>query len=71
MSIRRNIKLVDPNMAKIFIPWVLKHPSYLFTARKLIKSFKSTVELRKRAQEEGLKVPPFLILSITKQCNLL
>lgn len=70
MSIRRNIKLVDPNMAKIFIPWVLRHPSYLFTARKLIKSFKSTVELRKRAQEEGLKVPPFLILSITKQCNL-
>ena len=70
MSIRKNIKLVDPNMAKVFIPWVLRHPSYLVTTRKLIKSFKNTVELRKKAKEEGLKVPPFLILSITKQCNL-
>lgn len=70
MTINSTLKLVDNNMAKVFGPWILRHPKYLFVFKKLVKSFKSSLELRNKAKEEGYLVPPFMILSITKQCNL-
>jgi MoaA/NifB/PqqE/SkfB family radical SAM enzyme len=70
MGIKTTLKLVDSNMAKVFAPWILRHPKYLFVFKKLVKSFKHSLELRNKAKEEGYLVPPFMILSITKRCNL-
>ena len=70
MGIKTTLNLVDTNMAKVFAPWILRHPKYLLVFKKLVKSLKNSVELRNKAKEEGYLVPPFMILSITKQCNL-
>ncbi|MBY9015111.1 MAG: radical SAM protein [Candidatus Lokiarchaeota archaeon] len=70
MRIKSTLKLVDHNMAKVFAPWILRHPKYLFIFKKLVSSFKNSKELRSKAKAEGYLVPPFMILSITKQCNL-
>ena len=70
MRIKTTLKLVDHNMAKVFAPWILRHPKYLLIFKKLVKSFKKSLELRNRAKAEGYLVPPFMILSITRQCNL-
>jgi MoaA/NifB/PqqE/SkfB family radical SAM enzyme len=70
MGIKTTLKLVDNNMAKVFAPWIFRHPKYLLVFRKLVKSLKNSIELRNKAKEEGYLVPPFMILSITKQCNL-
>lgn len=65
-----NISLIDPNMAKIFVPWAIRHPRYLISFNRLLKSYKISVEVRKKLEKDDFKVPPFMILSITKQCNL-
>ncbi|MHA1509018.1 MAG: radical SAM protein, partial [Promethearchaeota archaeon] len=70
MGIKSTLKLVDVNMAKVFAPWILRHPKYLFVFKKLVKSFKKSLVLRNKAKEEAYLVPPFMILSITKRCNL-
>jgi len=68
---KAKLSLVDPNMARVFIPWAIRHPRYIFSFRKLIKSYKKSVFLRREnLSAEGIKIPPFLIMSITKQCNL-
>ena len=66
----RTLNKVDPKMAKIFMPWILKHPKSMYTMLRLAKAYRKS--RNKRAEEflKGLKVPPFLILSITSSCNL-
>ena len=64
MGIKTTLNLVDTNMAKVFAPWILRHPKYLLVFKKLVKSLKNSVELRNKAKEEGYLVPPFMILSI-------
>lgn len=61
---------LDPNMTKLFVPWVLRNPRYLRAGIRLARSYKKTERLRREAESVGLKVPPFLILSITSKCNL-
>lgn len=61
---------ISPKMAKIFIPWILRHPGYLRNASALIKSYRSSEQLRTKALEEGIVVPPLMIFSITSKCNL-
>lgn len=61
---------LDPNMSRLFVPWVLRHPRYIRTGIRLARAYKKTEKLRRQAKEEGLRVPPFLILSITSRCNL-
>jgi MoaA/NifB/PqqE/SkfB family radical SAM enzyme len=60
----------DRKLATVFVPWALHHPKYLRTFLKLRKSYKFTQKARKLELENGIKVPPFLILSITSKCNL-
>jgi len=68
--LNRRLKKIDPTIAKIFMPWILKNPKNLYTIMRLARAYRKT--RRKRGEEmlENLKVPPFLILSITSQCNL-
>jgi MoaA/NifB/PqqE/SkfB family radical SAM enzyme len=68
--INRTLKKVDPSMAKIFMPWILKHPKSMYAMMKLAKAYRKSRKIRAEELLKGLKVPPFLILSITSNCNL-
>ncbi len=68
--INRTLKKVDPSMAKIFMPWILKHPKSMYAMMRLAKSYRKSRKIRGEELLKGLKVPPFLILSITSNCNL-
>jgi MoaA/NifB/PqqE/SkfB family radical SAM enzyme len=61
---------LDSNMTHLFMPWVARHPRYLRAGLRLARSYKKTEKLRREALKSGLRVPPFLILSITSRCNL-
>ncbi|MFX1367298.1 MAG: radical SAM/SPASM domain-containing protein [Promethearchaeota archaeon] len=67
---RRVLDGLDSNMTRIFMPWVARNPRYLGAALRLSRSYKRSEKLRKLALETGVKVPPFMILSITSSCNL-
>lgn len=66
----RRLKRIDPTIATIFMPWVVKSPKNMYKIIRLARAYRKT--RRKRGEEllNNLKVPPFLILSITSQCNL-
>nr|MDO8088707.1 radical SAM protein [Candidatus Sigynarchaeum springense] len=65
------LKGVDQNMPRIVIPWLLRHPRYLFAAPRLLHAFTRSERLqRENLASAGLVVPPFLILSVTNACNL-
>ena len=66
----RTLKKVDPKMAKIFMPWILKHPKSMYRMLRLAKAYRKSRNIRGEELLKGLKVPPFLILSITSTCNL-
>ncbi|MFX1574750.1 MAG: radical SAM/SPASM domain-containing protein [Promethearchaeota archaeon] len=68
--LNRTLKNVDPNMAKIFMPWILKHPKSVYKMIRLARAYKKSRRVRGEEFLKGLKVPPFLILSITSKCNL-
>lgn len=61
---------VDPALAKNFMPWILKHPSSIYTMIRLARAYKKSRKIRAEENLEGVTVPPFLILSITSNCNL-
>lgn len=61
---------LDPKLTSVFLPWAMRHPRYLRTFVRLIRSYKRANQSRKDAKLEDLTVPPFLILSITSLCNL-
>lgn len=68
--LNRTLKKVDSNMAKIFMPWVLKHPKSMYALLKLARAYRKSRRIRAEELLNGTKVPPFLILSITSSCNL-
>lgn len=59
-----------PAFIRLFLPWALRHPRYILSARSLVRAYHKTAELRKKSEKNGLKIPPALILSLTQQCNL-
>jgi MoaA/NifB/PqqE/SkfB family radical SAM enzyme len=61
---------IDPNLARVFFPWALRRPRYLRSFLRVARSHRSTRKTRLGSRENGLIVPPFLILSITSRCNL-
>ncbi|MFX0034233.1 MAG: radical SAM/SPASM domain-containing protein [Candidatus Hermodarchaeota archaeon] len=70
LVIDRTLKKVDPKMAKVFMPWILKHPKSMYKMMRLAKAYKKSRRIRGEELLKGIKVPPFLILSITSNCNL-
>jgi MoaA/NifB/PqqE/SkfB family radical SAM enzyme len=69
-KLRCDLEKMDPKFAHIILPWIFRHPRYLRAATRLMRSVKKAKLTRVKAQENGLIVPPFLIISITSQCNL-
>ncbi len=71
MSIENNkIELPGPSLARILLPWVIRHPKRIWPYLKLFRLFRASEKNRAKFIKEGLVVPPILILSITSQCNL-
>jgi len=68
--IRQTLDPLDPKLTKVFLPWALRHPRYLRAAARLARGFKHSRHRRALAEKEGVKVPSFLIISITSNCNL-
>ena len=68
--LEKTVRSYDQNLAKIILPWALKNPRYLRTFIRLRKVYKKAEQTRIRERAAGVKVPPFMILSITSKCNL-
>jgi len=54
----------------VLVPWIVKHPRYLPGFLRLARTMKQSGRIRARSLADGLKVPPFLVLSVTSKCNL-
>jgi MoaA/NifB/PqqE/SkfB family radical SAM enzyme len=64
------IKEIDPQLSRVLVPWVVDHPRYLPGFMRLARTIGQSRRARARALEDGVKVPPFLVLSVTSRCNL-
>lgn len=69
-ELKHELDKLDPNFARVILPWVLRHPRYFKAGLKFMRAIKKAKLKRVEAQKNGLTVPPFLIISITSQCNL-
>jgi MoaA/NifB/PqqE/SkfB family radical SAM enzyme len=73
MQIVNNVfrkNMFGPAFIRLFLPWAIRHPRYLRSSSSLLRAYTQTMQLRKKSEQNGLKVPPTLILSLTQQCNL-
>jgi MoaA/NifB/PqqE/SkfB family radical SAM enzyme len=62
--------LVDSRLARVFVPWAIRHPRHLPALIRLARTHEHSKRMRARALEDGVRVPPFLVLSVTSRCNL-
>jgi MoaA/NifB/PqqE/SkfB family radical SAM enzyme len=70
LGLKRLLERVDPRLARVFIPWAIRHPQHLPAFTRLARANEHSERIRARALEGGVNVPPFLILSVTSRCNL-
>ena len=61
---------IDPQLSRVLVPWVVRHPRYLPGFMRLVRTVGQSRRARARALVEGVKAPPFLVLSVTSKCNL-
>jgi MoaA/NifB/PqqE/SkfB family radical SAM enzyme len=64
------IEEIDPQLSRVLVPWVVRHPRYLPGFLLLARTIGQSKRVRARALADGVKVPPFLVLSVTSKCNL-
>ncbi|MCR4432623.1 MAG: radical SAM protein [Caldiserica bacterium] len=57
-------------LLRILSLWLWKSPRYFFHLPSFLFSFKRATQKRRELLQDGLVVPPMLILSITQECNL-
>jgi MoaA/NifB/PqqE/SkfB family radical SAM enzyme len=69
-DLTRRIDGVDPQLAHVLVPWIVEHPRYLPGFMRLARTLKQSKRVRARSLADGVKVPPFLVLSVTSKCNL-
>lgn len=69
-TLKNTFNKYDPKLASVFLPWACRHPKYLKSFFKLKRANTQAKEYRQNELKDGIKVPPFLILSITSKCNL-
>ena len=70
MGLLHGIKGIHPQLPPVLIPWVLHHLRYLPGLVRLARTVGQSHRVRARAADTGVQVPPFLVLSVTSQCNL-
>jgi MoaA/NifB/PqqE/SkfB family radical SAM enzyme len=64
------IEGIDPQLSRVIVPWVIQHPRYLPGFLRLARTLTQSHRVRARALADGVRVPPFLVLSVTSKCNL-
>ena len=69
-ALTSRIEGIDPQLSRVVVPWVVRHPRYLPGFMRLARTMRQSKRLRVRALAGGVKVPTFLVLSITSRCNL-
>jgi MoaA/NifB/PqqE/SkfB family radical SAM enzyme len=69
-GLTRGIAEIDPQLSRVLVPWVVEHPRYLPGFLRLARTIGQSKRVRARALESGVRVPPFLVLSVTSKCNL-
>jgi len=69
-GLTRRTEGLDPRLARVFVPWVLRHPRHIPAFVRLVRTHAQTKRIRARAMAAGVEVPPFLVLSVTARCNL-
>ena len=70
LGIQRLLEGLDPNLPRVFVRWAIRHPRHLPSLIRLARAHHQTSRARDQALENGMQVPPFLILSVTTRCNL-
>ena len=68
--LKNTMNKYDPKIASVFLPWAVSHPRYIRSFFRLKRVNEKAKKLRLKEKENGIMVPPFLILSITSNCNL-
>jgi len=69
-ALTRRIEEIDPQLSRVLVPWVVRHPRYLPGFLRLARTIGQSKRVRARGLADGVKVPPFLVLSVTSKCNL-
>jgi len=69
-SVKNILENFDPKLSQVFFRWALWHPRYIRAFTRMGRKYRKFRQLRLEAKSEGLMVPPVMILSITKHCNL-
>jgi MoaA/NifB/PqqE/SkfB family radical SAM enzyme len=70
LILKNTMNKYDPKIASVFLPWAVNNPRYIRSFFRLRRVNLKAKKIRLREQENGIVVPPFLILSITSNCNL-
>src|SRR5512136_1252281 len=70
LILKNTMTRYDPKIASVFLPWALSNPRYIRSFFRLRRVNEKARKLRLQEKENGVVVPPFLILSITSNCNL-
>jgi len=70
LGIHSMVENLDPNLPRVFVRWAIRHPRHLPALIRLARAHQQTSRARDLALENGMQVPPFLILSVTSLCNL-
>jgi len=65
-----HVEGIDPILSRVLVPWVVRHPRYLPGVLRLVRTVDRSGRARARALADGVRVPPFLVLSVTSKCNL-
>ncbi|HEY1255344.1 MAG TPA: radical SAM protein [Terracidiphilus sp.] len=69
-NLTNRIGEIDPQLSRVLVPWVVQHPRYLPGFLRLTRTIEHSRCVRAQVLSEGVKVPPFLVLSVTSKCNL-
>jgi MoaA/NifB/PqqE/SkfB family radical SAM enzyme len=69
-DLTRRIKGIDPQLTRVLVPWVMRHRRYLPGFMRLARTVALSSRVRARSLARGVRVPPFLVLSVTSKCNL-
>jgi MoaA/NifB/PqqE/SkfB family radical SAM enzyme len=69
-AITSRIEEIHPQLSRAVVPWVVRHLRYLPGFLRLARTIGQSKRVRARSLAGGVKVPPFLVLSVTSKCNL-